>query len=195
MTVIHLPPHRRAVTPLFVMIDLQLEYLTEGRPHYLSGAHETFKNCARLLDKLRELRLPIAHFRQIHVGYNFNRASRFSQWAEPLRPRPSEYMYERRLPSCFNSADFACLMREIEYPEIVICGVTGERACLSTAIDAFNRDCRVTFVADCSASHALADRDEKSTHQVVIDLISVYGDIVSLAEIMRKPAAFAHRRG
>ena len=89
MSVIHLPPYRLAATPLFVMIDLQLEYLTDGRPHYLSGAHETFKNCARLLDKLREFRLPIAHFRQVQVGYNFNRASRFSQWAELFARAPA----------------------------------------------------------------------------------------------------------
>jgi nicotinamidase-related amidase len=175
---------KKCVLPILIFVDLQVEYTSEGRAHYMATAEPAIRNCHTLLQKARELRLPIGHFRQYQTGHFFNSASPFSHWVEGLSPRANEYVYERSLPSCFSSASFCELMNNIEQPEIIMAGLGGERACLSTAIECFHRGFQVTFVYDCSASAALDEMSEADSHDVVADIISIYGEVVALDEML-----------
>lgn len=185
MNVIRLAGHtRKRTNPIVALIDLQNEFLSEGRAHYLKSAVSTIENCSMLLETARQLKLPIAHFRLLQTGYFFNRASPFSNWVDQVRPRANEYVFDRALPSCFSNPAFDELMREVEYPEVIIAGLGGERGCLSTAVDCFHRGYSATFVTDCSASLPVRNGSESGAHASVVDLISVYADVIPLKHFL-----------
>ena len=52
-----------------------------------------------------------------------------------------------------------------------------ERSCLSTLIDAFHRNRKVTYLRNASASHALEDVSADEIHRAVSKISGLYGDV------------------
>ncbi len=52
-----------------------------------------------------------------------------------------------------------------------------ESACLSTLLDAFHRNHKVTYLCDASASHALDDTPAAEVHRAVSRISGLYGDV------------------
>jgi nicotinamidase-related amidase len=65
-----------------------------------------------------------------------------------------------------------------------LAGFAGETACLSTAIDAFHRRHRFSYLTDASASHALGELSAAEVHKAVTCIVGVYGDIVTTSDWM-----------
>jgi len=183
---------RRAVSaraiPLTVFIDLQAEYAAEGRAYNLTNIGGCLSNCRTLLNECRRLGLPIAHFRQLRPQAFFNTASRFSHWLPEFRPKPSEMVFERSLPSCYSNKEFCALVDSIDSPMIVLAGLTGERACLSTTIDAFHRGHVAVFIADASATRPLSGLSADDSHSAIAKVVSVYGEVTSTREFLDRIA-------
>lgn len=169
--------------PLLILLDCQVEYVSEGRAYYIQDAGTALANCATLLETARLARMPIAHFRTSIAGHFFNDNTQFAQWVEPLKPRGNEYVFKRSLPSCFSSPAFSDLMASIERPEFIVAGLTGSNACLSTMVDFFHRGYKATFVHDCSASPRVGEISEQDMHRKAECLISLYGAVSSLAAV------------
>ena len=55
--------------------------------------------------------------------------------------------------------------------------LAGESSCLSTPIDAFHRNLKVTYLCDASASHALEDVSADEIHRAVSKISGLYGDV------------------
>ena len=186
-SIIRLPVRgERASAPLICLLDLQVEYVADGRPLALAGREPWTSNCRRLLAFARERRLPIAHFRQLRRDGLFNPATPLSDWIEEYRPRPFEMVFERPQPSCYASQSFAEFLDNMEYPQLVLAGLTGEGACLATAIDAFHRNHECIFVADASTSRQLSERGEEEVHNFLSDLIELYAEVTTTSAVMLK---------
>jgi nicotinamidase-related amidase len=185
-------PLKRESLPIFVFAGLQLEYVSEGRAHFMASGSSAVRNCGRLLDRLRSLKMPIAHFRLLQTGHFFNRASPFSRWIDAVRPQPNEYVFEHPLPSCYSSSAFCELMDGVEQPEIILSGLSGEFTCLSTVIEGFHRRHKTTFVADCSAS-SMAGLGESEAHKAVHRVAELYVDVVSLDDVLSQLDAVGDR--
>ena len=54
----------------------------------------------------------------------------------------------------------------------------GESSCLSTLIDAFHRNHKVTYLCDASASHALEEVSADEIHRAVSKISGLYGDLL-----------------
>jgi nicotinamidase-related amidase len=187
MSVIRLPVRgERNSAPLVCLVDLQVEYVAEGRPLALAGRDPWLDNCARLLAFAREHRMPVAHFRQLRRDGLFNRASPLSDWIDAFRPRPFEMIFEREKPSCYASEAFCDYLANVDQPMIVLAGLTAEGACLATAIEASHRNHGCIFVADASATHALAGVDETKAHAFLCDVIELYAEMATTESLMMK---------
>src|SRR5579864_4904948 len=68
----------RADQPLVCFLDLQIEYVAEGRALALESQSPWMANCRRLLALARAERLSIAHFRQLRRGTVLNPATEFA---------------------------------------------------------------------------------------------------------------------
>jgi nicotinamidase-related amidase len=162
--------------PIVVFVDMQQEYLATPRLLAIPEIDQALANCRRLLDHSRKTGLPIAFIRMLDDTAFFNRATPFVRWIEGFEPNRSEMIFERSSPSCYSSEPFASLMNQCR-GGIVLAGFAGESACLSTLIDAFHRNHKVTYLSDASASHALEDAPADEIHRAVSKISGLYCDV------------------
>ena len=162
--------------PIVVLVDMQQEYLAKPRLFAISKIDRALDNCRKVLDHARDVGLPVAFMRLLNESAFFNRATPFVRWIEGFEPYRNEMVFERSSPSCYSCEPFAALMNQSR-GGIVLAGFAGESACLSTLIDAFHRNHRVTYLCDASASHALEDVPADEIHRAVSKISGLYGDV------------------
>ena len=184
MNVIQLPRQRQRSHPVVCFVDLQLEYVSTGRALAVDDVDPWIGNCRNLLAFARDAGLPIAHFRQLRRGPFFNPATTFAGWIEEFRPRPSEMVFERALPSCYSAAAFAEFADNIDNPILVICGLTSSGACLATVLDGFHRDHAACFVTDASWSPPLGSASSHEARAMSAEIIRQYADLYDTTQLI-----------
>ena len=167
--------------PIVVLVDMQQEYLAKPRLFALPEIDRALDNCRRLLDHARSIGLPVAFIRTINESAFFNRATPFVRWIEGFEPCRSDMVFERESPSCYSSEPFAAMVNQSR-GGLVLAGFAGESACLSTLIDAFHRNHKVTYLCDASASHTLDDMPAHETHRAVCRISGLYGEVYETAD-------------
>jgi nicotinamidase-related amidase len=186
MSIIQLvQPASRLDWPLICFLDLQVEYVVEGRALALEGNTPWMENCRQLLAFARAERMPIAHFRQLRRGTMLNPATGFANWIEEFRPRPSEMVFERALPSCYAAERFASVLDHIDCPTVVLAGLTGHGACLATVLDGFHRRHRFVYVSDASSTPRLGTLDAAASHACVTEIIGCYAEVGATNKILK----------
>jgi nicotinamidase-related amidase len=165
-----------SVVPIVVLIDMQQEYLAEPRLLAIAGIDQALDNCRRVLDHARKVGLPVAFIRTVSKSAFFNPATPFVRWIEGFEPCRNEMVFERSSPSCYSCDPFTAMVNQSQ-GGIVLAGFAGESACLSTLIDAFHRNHKVTYLCDASASHALDDMPAHETHRAVSKVSGLYGEV------------------
>jgi nicotinamidase-related amidase len=184
MNVIHLPRQRQRSHPILCFVDLQLEYVSPGRALAVDETEPWMGNCRKLLRFGREQRLPIAHFRQLRRGGFLNPATGFAGWIEEFRPRPSEMVFERDMPSCYSATGFPAMTENIDNPILVISGLTSSGACLATSLDSFHRKHVSCFISDASWSQPLGFASGHEANAFSGEIIRQYSDVMSTDELI-----------
>lgn len=169
---------RSESVPLMCFLDLQMEYVADGRALALDERTPWTENCRRLLAFARSERMSIAHFRQLWRGTFLNRATPFASWIEEFRPRPSEMVFERGFPSCYAAEGLVPILDNIDSPHLVIAGLTGHGACLATALDGFHRKHHITFVSDASWTPRLGTFSAAMAHACLAEIIGCYAEVM-----------------
>jgi nicotinamidase-related amidase len=164
------------VLPTLVFVDLQQEYLATQRALAVPDAELAIQNCRVALAHARAVGMPVAFVRMVGQSAFFNPATRFSRPIEGFEPESADLVFERNKPSCYDNDSFAEVM-EHAGGNFILAGLAGEAACLATAVDAFHRGHRFTFLADASASHALNEMSAGEVHRAVKNVIGLYGDV------------------
>jgi nicotinamidase-related amidase len=162
------------VVPTLVLVDLQEEYVSTSRGLALPNSAAALAKCRATLSHARKMGFPVAFVRWAGRSPFFNPATRFARWITGLEPNGSDMIFERDRPSCYASQLFAEVMLHGGGANMVLAGFTGAVACLSTAIDAFHRGHRLTYLTDASASHALSNFSAADVHGLVAELASLY---------------------
>lgn len=167
---------------IFLFVDLQQEYISTGRAFALKDTKNCLTNCQRILKMARSFGVTIVHFRKLMAGTFFNRDTEFSNWIEEFRPSPNEMVFEREQASIYSSPAFTSFVNQIDFPELIVVGLTGEMSCLSTVIESAHRKHKLTFVSDASASRSIENYSEKQTHEIITKIISQYVDVSQTEE-------------
>ena len=134
---------------------------------------EAIENCRTALRHARARGFPVAFSRQLASSNNLWATPNYPSWIEGIEPTRSDMIFDRSLPSCYANSEFGEMVERIG-GVYVIAGLFGEGACLSTAIDAFHREHRITFLADASASRACWDVSAEAMHKAVSGIMSHY---------------------
>jgi nicotinamidase-related amidase len=164
--------------PILVFVDLQQEYIASPRALAIPTAPDALVNCRAALVHARRMGWPIAFIRWAGRSPFFNQATKFSHWIEGFEPTGADMIFERGRPSCYASSQFSEVIAS-SGGNYILAGFAGEAACLSTAIDAFHRGHRMTYLMDASASHGLDDMTGSEVHTAVSKIIGLYGDVMS----------------
>jgi nicotinamidase-related amidase len=167
--------------PIVVFVDMQQEYLAKPRLLAICEIDRALDNCRKVLDHSRKIGLPVAFIRMFSESAFFNRATPFVGWIEGFEPYRNEMVFERSSPSCYSCEPFTALATQSR-GGLVLAGFAGESACLSTMIDAFHRNQKVTFLCDASASHALDEMTADEVHRAVCKISGVYGEVYETAD-------------
>jgi nicotinamidase-related amidase len=162
--------------PIVVFVDLQQEYVAAPRLLAIPEIDRALDNCRTVLEHARRIGLPVAFVRMLSESAFFNRATPFVRWIEGFEPHRNEMIFERSSPSCYACEPFSTLMNQSR-GGIVLAGFAGESSCLSTLIDAFHRNHKVTYLCDASASHALEEVSADEIHRAVSKISGLYGDV------------------
>jgi nicotinamidase-related amidase len=179
MNIVRLPLQRQRALPIVCFVDLQVEYVSKGRPFAVDEMEPWTDNCRKLLAFAREQRLPIAHFRQLRREAFLNPATDYASWIEEFRPRPSEMIFERSMPSCYSAQAFAAVTQNMDNPVFIIAGLMSTGACLATALDAYHRQHTSLFVADASWSPPIGRASAEESNVFATELIRQYSDVTS----------------
>lgn len=179
-----------SIAPCLVLVDMQQEYIAASRLMSLPHAAAALENCRAALNHARSKGFPVALIRQFSRSAYFNPAMAFSNWISGFEPTGADMVFERESPSCYSSALFAQFMEGCG-GQFALAGFAGETACLSTAIDAFHRKHRFSYLADASASHDLGDLSAAEVQKAVTGIVAVYGEIVTTREWMDESPAGA----
>lgn len=126
-------------TPLLLCVDLQNEFLVEGRPHSIADARRTISCCLDIQATWRRHMWPIAHLKRIAKAAYFNPASTLTEWIDDVRPLPAEISFEHPLPSAYSSAKFSEYMTNIGNLRCVVVGFALNDSIISTVIEGFHR--------------------------------------------------------
>jgi nicotinamidase-related amidase len=172
--------------PLLVLVDLQREFVADGRLLQIHTIGEALENCCRLLAHAREQRWPIAHARWVQKGAYFNRSLPFSSWIAGFEPRGTELVYDKPGPSCYSAPDFAAMMDAGVGPYTLVAGLTGTVSCLATLVEGAARHHNLTFVTDASASHACNGCDESSAHQQACFIAAHHAATTTTGEVLSR---------
>lgn len=166
-----------AIVPTLVLVDVQEEYLSSARGLALRHAPAAVEKCRSALSHARGMGFPVAFVRWVGRSPFFNPATKFARWIAGLEPNGSDMIFERDQPSCYASRPFADVMSHGGGANMVLAGFAGAIACLSTAIEAFHRGHRLTYLSDASASHELNSFSASDVHHVVTELAGLYGRV------------------
>ena len=167
-----------SLIPTLVLLDLQQEYIATPRLFSLPEAEAALENCRLALAHARRVGLPVAFLRMIGQSPFFNPVLSYSNWISGFEPLTSEMVFERSKPSCYANREFAHAMSQ-GGGHFVLAGFSGEAGCLATAVEAFHRGHRVTYLADASASHDLDRIAAPTVHETVTQLIGLYGAVTT----------------
>jgi len=164
--------------PTLVLLDLQQEYVASPRLFSIPDAGTALENCRLALAHSRRAGLPVAFLRMVGRSPYFNPVLSYTSWIPGFEPLTSEMVFERSKPSCYANCEFAHAMTE-GGGHFVLAGFSGEAGCLATAVEAFHRGHRVTYLADASASLGLNQIPPSTVHETVAQLIGLYGEVTT----------------
>jgi nicotinamidase-related amidase len=173
---------------ILVVIDIQKEYTTPGRPFYLEQAGPSLKTAKGVLETARDLAWPVVHVRHVQSGDIFNAESPNSDYVEDFRPRAGEREVTKSDFSCYSSPEFARLAAAEPKTEFVVIGYGSTMCCLSTIVDGYHRGQKFVFVKDASSAKRTASMDELSAHRAATDIMSIYAKVVGASELFEVPA-------
>jgi len=170
--------------PILVCADLQAEYLTEGRSHFIAEAGIITSRCLELMTLWRNNLWPIMHLKRIAQAAWFNPASNLTDWIADLRPKPGELTFEHPLPSAYSSARFAEYMSNMRSIRCVLLGFSLDETILSTAIDGFHRSHRYQIVSDAVACRRPSGGEAASYKQAIVRVIGNYAAIQESSDVI-----------
>ena len=166
---------RGRTLPTLVLVDLHHDLFDLFEVGGNSGPTRAIENCSAVLAHARALGFPVAFTRRIAAPQSFAGTPRYPRWINGFEPQRSDMVFDRCQPSCYASAEFAEKADHLG-DNFVIAGQVGELSCLSTAIDAFHRGQRPTFLTDALVSCSSGDLPAETMERALAHIISLYAE-------------------
>jgi hypothetical protein len=157
------------------------EYLAKPRVLAISVMIRALDNCRKVLDHSGKVGLLAAFIRMLSQSAFFSRAIPFAPWIEHFGRDRNERVLERRSPSCYSCEPLTAFISQTR-GGIVPAGFAGESAWLSALVETFDRNHKVTFLCDVSASHALDETAADQMHSAVSKISRLYGEVYETAD-------------
>lgn len=169
-----------------LIIDMQRDFVEEGRPMEVPAARDAIPGIQRVAGAARAAGAPVIYTRHLlldafdvsplETAYN-PKLKRLGmrvgtdgvEIVDALAPRPGEILIDKHRYDAFHNTRLDSVLRSIRglnaIDTVIITGTLTEVCCESTARSAFMRDYRVAFVSD--ATGALLPGAQRATEAVI----------------------------
>ena len=168
---------------VLVVIDVQKEYVTEGRLFNIRSIGPSLKNAKSVLDHARSAGWQVIHMRHLQAGTIFNPESEFSAFVEGFEPIASEANFSKNDFSCYSDTQFASLMATLKDKEIVVIGYGTTMCVLSTIIDGYHRGQKFTLVEDATAAKSSQLKSEEALRDHCVDILRTFAKVTNTASL------------
>jgi nicotinamidase-related amidase len=168
----------RSVMPTLVLVDLH-----DGHPPDTNPGPErddyrrALDRCRAVLTYARSSGFPIAFVRHNSPAPSFLATQACPSWVHDIRPTRSEMVFERAMPSCYASSEFAQMAQRSR--KLVLAGLFGESSCLATVVEGFGRNHHFIYLADASVSREIDSLSADDMHRGVAAIASRYCEVMS----------------
>lgn len=169
---------------ILLVIDIQEEYSTQGRPFYINGIEKSLKNAKLTLEHARKNNWKIIHVKHIQEGKIFNKNDSFSNFIKDFLPLENERVFIKDNFSCFSNTNFTNYLEQYKNNPIYIIGYNSRMCVLSTIIEGYHLGYNLILVKDASNALADAERNEEEIHLTMVSVLSTFSDILSTSDII-----------
>lgn len=169
---------------LILAIDIQNEYVTEGRPFNIKGIKRSLNNAQSIIESARKKGIPVWHMRHENEKNVFVKGSNLSNYISDFIPKPGEKNFIKNMYSCFSSSEFTQRVAEEKPEEIIIIGYGSSMCCTCTIIDGIHRGYHFTLIEDATASRSFPHASEEEMHCSAINVLKQYAQIKNTSEII-----------
>jgi nicotinamidase-related amidase len=159
-----------------VLVDLHGETGFEDASEN-NGFSRALERCREALNFARMVGMPVAFVRHKPQSASMLAAGTYPSWLDGFRPFRSDMVFERAVPSCYASMEFADMARRSG--KLILAGIFGETSCLATLIDGHGRNHRFTFLADACVSRGRPGISAETMHQSVMGIASLYSEVLT----------------
>ena len=166
---------------VLVLIDIQREYTTPGRPFYLNGIAGSLERCQKLLMHARENKWDIVHVQHSNgeQAARFNPMTDYFKFVEGFEPQPHEMHIVKNDFSCYSNVEYSNYMTKLmaldEQVNIFMAGYNSVMCCQSTLEEARRLKHKINYISDASLAKSLNGRPEIECHQYQLDLFAAKG--------------------
>lgn len=171
-------------SPTLVLIDVQKEYVTPGRPFFLSDIGPSLQNCRLLLASARRNGLRILHIQHLGDGPVFNRNAPESGFVDGFEPQGAEFHLTKAKLPCYSNPQFATLLDHKASGPIFVAGYGSTMCCLATIAAAPLFGHRLTFIHDASWARAAGGLSEAEQHRNAAALLAAHGGLSTTGEAL-----------
>lgn len=169
---------------ILVVIDVQNEIETEGRPYFIDGVENSLRNGRQILQNAREQGWKIYHVRHLQDGDIFGKSSPFSDYVTGFEKRNNETEFIKSNYSAYSSEEFASRMKEQKENNVVLIGYGTTKCILSTIIDGYHRGQNLTLVWDASGAQKMDGRTSESVHDFAVEILKPFCRIVKTKDFL-----------
>ncbi|SFS30676.1 cysteine hydrolase family protein [Marininema halotolerans] len=172
-----------------VVIDVQREYVTEGRPFYLQGIEPSLNNIQKVLAKARQDGWEIIHVRHLQEGNIFAKDTEFAAFVPGFEPLTEEQEIHKGNFSCFSSPEFEQRLSELKDYRIHIVGYGSTMCCLSTIIEGYHKGYEMVFIHDASRAKRTDKFDEESHHAHATEYLATFSKVIATDQVVNEGAS------
>lgn len=180
--------------PALLLIDMQNDFVLEGKPLQVKGARSIIPSIQYILDKFRSAGLPVFHVVRIHrpdgSDVEIMRKDLFQKTPfavegtngaaviQELAPLESEYLLPKIRMSAFIGTGLDLTLRTLGVDTIVVAGIQTPNCIRTTVFDAMAYNYQTFLVSDATA--AQSDEIHQSN---VRDMANIGVQIIQSADI------------
>jgi nicotinamidase-related amidase len=172
-----------------VVVDVQNEYVTPGRPFNIQSIAPSLARCADVLAQARSEGWPVAHVQHLQSGSIFAHGSQEAALVEGFEPRSGEELITKGDFSCYSAEAYRRFVATNRGRELVIVGYGATMCVLSTIIDGYHRGDKYVLVTDATAAKAAGGLSEEALHLHVVTILGTFARQTSTAELFQERGA------
>ena len=154
--------------PALLIIDMQNDFVLEGRPLRVAAARSLVPNIREILDAFRAKHLPVFHIMRVHrkdgSDVEMHRRDLFAKQPFPvegtkgaavideLAPRGGEYLIPKIRMCAFIGTELDLMLRSLRCTDVVICGIQTPNCIRTTTFDATAYNYPVVLAVDANGA-------------------------------------------